>query len=340
MNNEKIKVLVLNKGYVPWTGGIETVVKQICKGLPRDKYETEVLACHKNSFKKTSTELKEKIKVTKLLSLGSVASTPVAPSYIFSFKQKVRQFDIIHMHVPFPLGVIALASTKLRNNQKLIITFHADPQMTRWKNLFKYYAPILYHVLNKADRIIVTAPGNKRFPSLVNYQGKTSVIPLASGFCSKVDSSVNSQSNLRKELQIEKDEKVILFVGRLAKYKGLEYLLEAMKNINGKALIVGTGDLKNNLKNQAKHLGVSDKIIFTGYVEDEVLPLLYRLSDIFVLPSINEGEAFGIVQVEAMNYGLPVINTSLDSGVPFVSLHNKSGITVPPKSSKALSNAN
>ena len=134
-------------------------------------------------------------------------------------------------------------------------------------------------------------------------------------------------------------ERLIVTVGRLVYYKGFEYLIRAMPRVSGTALIIGEGPLHGKLSKLASELGVADRVHFLGKVDQEHLVSCYHAADVFVLPSVARSEAFGIVQIEAMAAGLPVINTRLDSGVPYVSVHNQTGLTVPPADPEALAAA-
>jgi rhamnosyl/mannosyltransferase len=127
-------------------------------------------------------------------------------------------------------------------------------------------------------------------------------------------------------------------VGRLVYYKGAEYAVRAMTKIDANLLIIGDGPLKQNLERQARELGVADRVFFLGKVDGSISPW-YQASDVFILPSIARSEAFGIVQLEAMACGKPVVNTDLASGVPYVSLDGETGITVPPSNPEALADA-
>ena len=141
------------------------------------------------------------------------------------------------------------------------------------------------------------------------------------------------------DLDISGTEKIVLFVGRLSYYNGVEYLIEAMQSVNAKLLIDGDGKSREKLENMTVSLGLEERVKFLGKVSNEMLKYCYQICDVFVLPSVEPAEAFGLVQLEAMAYGKPVINTLLPTGVPFVSIDGKTGLTVEPRNSKALSDA-
>ena len=123
-------------------------------------------------------------------------------------------------------------------------------------------------------------------------------------------------------------------------YKGVEVLLSAMdKTENSELFIIGSGELEDQLKMQAVKMGLQDKIHFMGRVDTETLLAAFSDCDVFVLPSISRAECFGLVQLEAMIYGKPVINTALPTAVPEVSLDGVTGITVKPGDADELSQA-
>ena len=131
---------------------------------------------------------------------------------------------------------------------------------------------------------------------------------------------------------------LVLSVGRLIYYKGFEYLIEAFKSIDyARLLIIGDGPLNDKLNNLIIKDNLQDRVSIISSVID--LTPYYQAADLFILPSVAESEVFGLVQIEALAAGLPVINTSLPTGVPEVSLNNETGITVEPKNSRALERA-
>jgi rhamnosyl/mannosyltransferase len=132
--------------------------------------------------------------------------------------------------------------------------------------------------------------------------------------------------------------RVILTVGRLVYYKGIKFLIQAMSKVNAKLVIIGEGPLRAELEREAAANGTSDRVIFLGDIDGN-LTSYYHASDVFALPSCERSESFGIVQLEAMASGMPVVNTRIDSGVPYVSLDGISGFTVEPRSSEEMAAA-
>ena len=132
---------------------------------------------------------------------------------------------------------------------------------------------------------------------------------------------------------------LILFVGVLRYYKGVQYLLEAMQRVPARLIVVGDGPLRPELVALAARLEVADRVAFVGAVADDALAAYYHAADVFCLPACERSEAFGLVQVEAMASGLPVVSTELGTGTSYVNLDGVSGIVVPPKQPEALAGA-
>jgi rhamnosyl/mannosyltransferase len=132
---------------------------------------------------------------------------------------------------------------------------------------------------------------------------------------------------------------LLLFVGRLRHYKGLNVLIDAMRSIDAHLLVIGTGLMEAEWRAQVTALGLDARISFLGDLSDaEKLVMLYA-ADLFVLPSTNHAEAFGIVLVEAMACGLPLITTELGTGTSFVNQHEQTGLVVPPNDALAMATA-
>jgi len=322
---EKLKILQVNKMYFPVIGGIEKVVQQVAEGLA-EKTEMEVLVCNRKG--KGTIEKINRVRVVRSGSLGVYFSMPVSFSFFYQLRKMAKGKDVLLFHMPFPLGDLAGLLSGYRG--KVIVWWHSD--IVKQKKLLKLYKPVMKKFLNRADRIIVATEGHIENSSyLKDYREKCVVIPYG------VDKYITEDALQYVPEEKTTEEPVFLFVGRMVYYKGCDVLLRAFARLNkGKLIMAGTGPLKEELISMAKEAGVSEKVLFVDSPSDEVLKELYRQCDVFVLPSVEKTEAFGLVQIEAMSYGKPVINTDLKSGVPYVGENGKTGITVKPKDVDAL----
>ncbi len=327
---DKLKILQVNKLYFPVTGGIERVVQQIAEGL-KDKTDMEVLVCRERG--KSVTEEINGVKVYRAGSLGVLFSMPISLAFFRMLRKLAKDKDVLHFHMPFPLGDLACLLSGYKG--KVIIWWHSD--IVRQKKLMKLYRPIMEWLLKRADVIIVATQGHiDGSDYLPKYRNKCVIIPFG------VEPVIEQKGEqyLKKAAAIHKDKISLLFVGRLVYYKGCEVLLKAIGKVEGIELtLVGSGELENKLKEEAVMLGVESKIHFRGNLNEQELNQVFEDCDVFVLPSILKSEAFGLVQIEAMAYGKPVINTDLPSGVPYVSLDHITGLTVPPDDVQALADA-
>jgi len=249
-----------------------------------------------------------------------------------------RSADIVHLHFPYPLG--ELAHLFSRSPAKTIITYHSD--IVRQKTLRTVYQPFLWRILRKADRLIATSGRYiDTSPYLSQFKSKCRIIPL--GTHVEQFSQVNPQrvTELRAQLlAAQPDQLLLLSVGRLRYYKGLDDLIRALPQIpNARYVIVGTGPMEAEWQQLARSVGVADRIAFAGEIADAELPLYYAACDLFVLPANARAEAFGTVIVEALAAGKPVISTEVGTGTSWVNVDGETGLVVPPHDPAALANA-
>lgn len=333
-DSKVLRILEVNKAYYPHIGGIESLIKQYSEELTAmPDTSVQVLVC-RDGRGKGSTEIIDGVTVTKANSFGTYFSCPVSFDFIRRFRKMAKSADVIEIHVPFPLGDVALMLSGFKG--KVVVAWHSD--VIKQKQLLTFYKPFMKYLLKRADKIIVATEGHiKGSDYLPAYKDKCVVIPY--GLTLSDYDNAERKPVLTTKLNNSSNKKVF-FTGRLVPYKGVEVLLNAFKNVNGAELfIAGKGPLEESLKTFTKDNNMSDKVHFLGFLETSDLKAAYADCDIFVLPSVIKSEAFGIVQIEAMAYGKPVINTNLDSGVPYVSVDGESGITVPVHDSVALANA-
>jgi glycosyltransferase involved in cell wall biosynthesis len=141
------------------------------------------------------------------------------------------------------------------------------------------------------------------------------------------------------EIKVQYDKPIIVFVGKLRYYKGLQFLIKAMQFISAQLFIIGDGVIEDELKKLCTECGVENKVKFCGELDGNDLKAYLYAGDVFCLPSHLRSEAFGVCQIEAMACGLPVVSTSLNTGVPYVNRHKKTGLIVPPANPVELAQA-
>jgi glycosyltransferase involved in cell wall biosynthesis len=326
-SNARLRILQVGKYYPPYMGGMETHLQALCNELQQVAGVEVVVA---NSKKATEREIVEGVSVTRAGTLFNFKSAPVCPDLTRLIRQS--DADIIHMHLPNPTAILAY----LRSGHKgrLIFTYHSDT--VRQKVLGKVFEPIQRRAFDRCAAVICTSPNYLNTSTwLGQYQCKCHVIPYGIA----LDEFARADTDAVMRIRQEHGERIVISVGRLIYYKGFEYLIRAMRKVEGRLLIIGDGPLRSALEREAQACEVQHKVIFLGEIQNRETITYYHAADVFALASVARSEAFGIVQIEAMACGKPVVNTNLDSGVPFVSLHNKTGITVPPEDPDALAAA-
>lgn len=328
--SKRLRVLQINKLYYPAIGGIERVVQQIAEGLS-EEVDMSVLVCSDDRHYKK--EVINKVNVTRLPKLFQFGSLPIPLGLNLTLRRMSKKQDIIHLHMPFPLGDVACLLSGFKG--KIILWWHSD--VVRQKKLMYLYKPIMLQILKRADVIVVATEGHiEGSQYLKSYREKCVVIPF--GVDKKVEQAADAywKKTVRNIPQNTKPVK-FLFVGRLVYYKGCDVLLKAFANVQGAKLeIVGDGVLEKECKSFVTLLKLKEKVHFYGKLTEKELLQKYAECDVFVLPSVARSEAFGLVQIEAMAFGKPVINTKLPSGVPYVSIHGETGLTVEPGNKEEL----
>lgn len=328
-------VLQVNKFYWPVCGGVERVVQQLSEGLA-DRTKTTVLACGEHKGRGEAGEIKG-VRVVRCSSLGTLFSMPISPSFIWKFRQEAKKSPVLLLHMPFPMADLALLLSGYKG--RVVLWWHSD--IVRQKKLLRVISPLIRHTLKRADGIIVATKGHIEGSDwLGEYEGKCHIVPFG------VEPAILQKAAKTPKPKKHSNSFNMLFVGRLVYYKGCNVLIkafaEALKSApkaGFRLTLVGEGPLEDELKGLAKTLKVGDFIDFKKGLTDAELGEAFEECDIFVLPSVAKSEAFGLVQIEAMAHGKPVINTRLPSGVPYVSLDGQTGLTVAPSDVKSLAEA-
>ena len=327
-----MKIIQANKAYSPHIGGIETIVRQLAEGFAqKDGIESKVIVC--NDYNYGSCETLNNVHIKRTATYARVASLPINPAYPYQLLSESA--DILHIHEPFliaPATYLAFRSLARKRFKRLVVWWHSD--IIKQQSISKLYLPLQKAILREADAIIVATPNHIDSSTVLGeFRSKCHAIPFG------IDLPrfrMNSECQQKVSAIKEKYGKpIILFFGRLIYYKGAEYLIEAMNSIPDAHLVmVGKGTLRESLELMANK-GIGN-ISFIPYLSEEDLVAMYHACDIFVLPSVENSEAFGIVQLEAMACGKPVISSDLPTGVTYVNQDGVTGLVVKKRSSQEL----
>lgn len=302
---------------------METHLADLCQHL-KGQVELDVVVSSKG--RETTVDQIDGVRVTRLGAAAHLLSSPINPELVTRLRRS--KADIVHLHWPHPLALLAYMASG--SNAHLVITYHSD--IVRQKITGKLLEPFLERALRKAT-ILPTSPNYMESSALLaRFRENCRVVPLG------IDPQrVNQVLTSRvKEFRSRYGQRMILATGRQVPYKGFRYLIEAMREVDGHLVLVGDGPLRGELQAQAAQAGLADKITFAGQVSDEDLRAYYAACAIFAFPSVERSEAFGLVQLEAMAAGKPVVNTDVDSGVPYVSVHEQTGLTARVGDVKSL----
>jgi rhamnosyl/mannosyltransferase len=348
-----MRVLHLGKYYPPVTGGVETVTHQLAEGMTRLGVPSDVLCFNPNGVTAEEAWMCQGGgRPQDALAQGSrdytvfraaapvvVASTPLSPAFARLLTKLAPAYDILHVHCPNPMATLALRLANPR--AKVVLHWHSD--VIRQKYFNKYYRLLLGDWLAaRTDAVIGATPAHVEDSEYAPaFRGKARVIPFCLDPEPFAPERVDQVALARLRERFAR-KKAVFSLGRLISYKGFDVLMEAARMLpeGWVVLIGGTGPLEGELRRQIVSLKLTDKVVPLGKVPQEELSACYHFCRVFCLPSVTRAEMYGMVQLEAMACGRPVVSTRIPgSGVPWVNEHGVTGLTVPPSDPAALAEA-
>lgn len=327
-----MKILHLGKFY-PIYGGVEKVMYDLTCGLSERGVHTDMM-CVAQDAGPFRRQLNPYGQLIGCRSWGKLCATMISPGLVATLKRECGKYDIIHVHHPDPMAAVALWLSGYKG--RVILHWHSD--ILKQKFILHFYKPLQRWLINRAETIICTTPAYQQGSQfLKDVQEKCRVLPIGiEPFNAPPEQTVEGIRAAYGE------RKIIFSLGRLVGYKGFQYLVESARHLPDDYVVVigGTGPLRRDLEALIERWDLHNKVKLIGFVADDDLPAYYAACDLFCLSSVQKTEAFGIVQIEAMAFGKPVVATKIpESGVSWVNAHGESGINVEPEDSKALAEA-
>lgn len=320
-------VLQVTPSYPPVVGGIENHVSTLVRRLPEFGYDATVLTPEREPC------ADDRDAVYRERPVFALKKSVFAPGVVS--RLLTLDYDVVHVHAPFHFGLEFATVASVARRKPLVVTAHMYD--ARDSFLYQLYESQVYdRCLDAADRIV---------PTTADYVAGIDVFERNSERVTPVPLGVDTDqyspvTDSRERLGYDPDERVLLFVGAMERhhfYKAVPLLIDAVAASDDvdRLVLAGSGDRVPALKAKARRAGVADRVEFPGYVPDWELPLYYSAADLFVLPSKpDRGEAFGIVLLEAMACGTPVLTTDIP-GVRTV-VGESAGVVVPPGRRDAL----
>ncbi|HYO49390.1 MAG TPA: glycosyltransferase [Chloroflexia bacterium] len=321
----------MTASYLPDGGGIARYVHALAHA--RRAGSCTVLA--PTSRGRTHVEVSEGVRIVRVSRQWVVHSEPtgnVALGMLPRLRGLSGHGRLVHAHLPFPalLGFAPFA----RRGTPWVVTYHNEIQGSLGvpAAIRAVHDRLLRGMLVRARAIVVTtADYAAACPTLAPFRSKVRVVPYG------IDAEAFARR--AREAGVERRTDLLLYVGRLAYYKGLDVLLRALVKVPGaRLLVVGEGPEGHTLRRLAGELGVACRVEWRGHVPDAELPGLYSSAAALVLPSTGLSESFGIVQLEAHACGTPVVCSDLP-GVREVNPDGVTGLHARPGDAEDLSRA-
>lgn len=355
-----MKIAILSPEYPPSWGGMGTHVYNLAKTLERLGHEVHVITRKEKSTR--PKEMGDNIFVYEVawIPLPILFSTSFGKNAVSELIRLGNNFDIVHIQCPY---TSMTHKTIEKIDSPFVITMHGTWKGERdalrnesFRHLKKgdLALYLTWPFLEKYERIMLTESkavitvSEHSAGELLSYmipqdmlKSKLKVIPNGVDTQSFKPMGESARQALREKYELDKNDLIILSVGRLAARKGFKDLLLAFKVVsqqvkNANLILVGSGPLEATLKRLVVKLKISDRVIFAKGLAIEELKMHYAGTDLFVLPSYYEGQ--GIVFLEAMASGIPIVSTNI-SAIPETVRHGENGLLVKPGDSNELTDA-
>ena len=336
-----MRILHIGKYYPPYAGGMEIFLRDLLKSLKDEGSEVVGLVHHHLPGRSSLREEIEGVQIFRASSQGQILYAPISLSFPLVLRKVIRSFrpHLLHLHFPNPSAFWSLAVSGARS-VPWVIQWQSDVVPSaidrRLQPAYRCYQPLEQRMLARAEKILVASKPylNHSIP-LKPWTSKCAVVPLG------VDPERLPWPEADVLQQAERSWQPglrVLAVGRLTYYKGFDVLIRAAERTHGVAVqIVGAGSLRAQLQRTIRQKGLETRVLLRGGLPNVMLQALFATCHVFCLPSLERTEAFGVVLLEAMRYGKPIVVSDIPgSGPGWVVKEGDCGWRVPPGDVDAL----
>ena len=330
-----LKLLQIGKHFAPDSGGVETVTEALADGLLDADIRADVL-CMGLSGRRYEPEARA-YRVDRHPPAVQLGNKTISFGYVAAVRRAAAtDYAAALLHLPNPLGIAAALAFW---RKPLLLLWHADVPQPRLRQLL---SPLDRRIIRRAAAVIVPTPVHASGSYLADAIGpKAMVAPYPFDRRRLAAPSSGSAAMAVIEAFLA-GRRLVLAVGRLVDYKGFDRLVAAAATLPDDlaVVIVGTGALDGELHRQIAAAGLGGRVLLAGGLDNGDLSACFARATVFCLPSVTSAEMYGIVQVEALAAGVPIVSTAVPrSGVGWVNRDGISGLVVPPGDAGALSTA-
>lgn len=329
-----MRIAQLSPYYFPHHGGVESFVRDMSLELTQMGHDVTIITSRFDSSLPLSEE-KDGVHIRRVPLLGTLLRTPLARKLPEQFR--TGRFDIVHSHTPPPSFAFTMARRLRKMQIPTVVTYHCDSDIpSRLVSPFVRFVDrfVSRRIIGNATKVLVTT---KTYSSTSSNTWKIvpEIVPVSAD-TRRFHPDKEDRKSIRKRFNLE-GKKAVLFVGRLVRHKGVQFLIDSMRYLDGNTvlLVVGDGEFSHSLSRLAKSYGLEKKVIMLGDVPDSILPSLYRAADVVVVPSTSRLEAFSIAAIEAMASSTPVLVSNIP-GVREVIEDSVHGLRSEPMDSRNI----
>lgn len=316
-----MKILQIGKFY-PVLGGVEKVMLDLTLGLSERGIQCDMLCASAEGGSQIVT-LNSCARVIATKTVTKAKSTMISPQMVGLLRRIAPTYDIIHIHHPDPMAAYALYKSGYKGH--VVLHWHSD--ILSQRILLKFYLPLQNWLLRRADTVVCTSPTyGKGSHALQKVSDKLRCVPIG---VAPIFPDPKRVAEIRERLA---GRKLVFSLGRLVPYKGFSNLVKAARHLPDDYLVViaGNGPDDDSLRQLIAELGLQGRVVMPGRISDDDRNAMMGAASVFVLPSVEKTEAFGVVLIESMSVGLPVVATRIPgSGTAWVNADGVSGLNAP-----------